>query len=179
LLEDLLKQRRDVVLEKWQNMILETYPEDSLAFIKNQRDRFQNPVGHTLREAATVLLDALIEGRGSEALSTSLDEFVRVRSVQDFQPAQAIAPIFLLKNVVREELSGKLGDGVLCEGLLEFESKIDGLALLAFDNYMKCKLEIYDIRAHEAQRMSAKLLERLNRPPGTPGRPDSGMNNNT
>jgi hypothetical protein len=179
LLEGLLKQKRDVILEKWQNLILETYPEDSRAFLKNQRDRFQNPVGNTLRDATTVLLEALIEGVGTEALSSSMDDMIRVRSVQDFPPSQAVVPIFLLKNVVREELMGKLGDSILCEELFEFESKIDGLALSAFDNYMKCKTEIYDIRAREAQKMSAKLLERLNRSTDEMDRLDSSLEKNT
>ena len=40
------------------------------------------------------------------------------------------------------------------------ESRIDDLALLAFDIYMKCREKLYDIRANEAKNQVSRLLQR-------------------
>jgi len=53
--------------------------------------------------------------------------------------------IFLLKQVLREH-------GV-APGEQVFE-RIDQLAVVAFDLFMKCREEAYEIRAREAQRRS-------------------------
>lgn len=163
MLRELLKKHRDSILEKWLQLTLETYPADSLDFLKNVKDRFRNPVGHTLAQEIEVLFEALVDGMNPGELAVSLDKIVRIRSVQDFPPAQAVAFVFLLKDVVREEFRDRIGQDNLLDDLLEFESRIDGLVLAAFDNYLKCKIEIYEIRAREAHRRTEKLVERINR----------------
>jgi hypothetical protein len=165
-LKELIKRHRDSILEKWVQLTIETYPPDSLDFLRNVKDRFQNPVGYTLKQEIPVLFNALVDGMDPRALAVSLDRIVRIRSVQDFPPTQAVAFIFLLKNVLRKEFRDRLGHGELLDELLEFESRIDGLALSAFDNYVRCKLEIYEIRARAAQRSTEKLVERINRSSG-------------
>ena len=47
--------------------------------------------------------------------------------------------------------------------LSDFESRVDGLALSVFDEYMRCREKICDIRVNEAQMRSAKLVEQVNR----------------
>ena len=43
---------------------------------------------------------------------------------------------------------------------MDFETKIDELALLAFDIYMTHKKKLYEIRANQAKNQVSKLLER-------------------
>ena len=43
-----------------------------------------------------------------------------------------------------------------------FEERIDELALLSFDIYMKCRERIYEIKADEARRMVFRLLQKAN-----------------
>jgi hypothetical protein len=162
-LKELLKRHQDSILEKWVQLTIETYPAESLDFLKNVKDRFQNPVGHTLHQEIAVLFEALVDGMDPQDLALSLDRIVRIRSVQDFPPAQAVAFVFLLKNIIREEFLDLILQGELLDELLEFESKIDGLVLAAFDNYVKCKIEIFEIRARDAHRRTEKLVERINR----------------
>ena len=43
---------------------------------------------------------------------------------------------------------------------MDFETKIDELALLAFDIYMTHKKKLYEIRANQAKNQVSKLLKR-------------------
>ncbi len=166
MLKELLQKHKDSILEEWIRLTIETYPADSLDFLKNVKDRFQNPVGYTLHQEIAVLFEALVDGRDPRDVAVSLDRIVRIRSVQDFPPAQAVAFVFLLKNIIREKFRDLIRQAEIFYELLEFESEIDGLALAAFDNYVRCKIEIYEIRAREAHRRTEKLVERINRVSG-------------
>ena len=42
-LEDLLLQKKKVILKKWLDRILETYPADAKSFLKKENNRFANP----------------------------------------------------------------------------------------------------------------------------------------
>jgi hypothetical protein len=70
--------------------------------------------------------------------------------------------IFLLKKAIRESLGNKIHETHISEGLLLFESKIDDLALLSFDVYMKCREKIYELKSNEVRSMTFRLLQRAN-----------------
>jgi len=164
-LEDLLSQERAAILERWFQLILETYPADSSRFLKQEKDRFTNPVGYTVSQEIKTLYDELLQGTNTDKVATCLDNIIRIRSVQDFLPSQAIAFIFLLKTAVREKLATEIEEKGAFEELLKFESRIDKLALLALDTYMKCREKLFEIRVDEVKaerQMALKLLERAN-----------------
>jgi hypothetical protein len=69
--------------------------------------------------------------------------------VQDFLPSQAVFFMFMLKDVVREELA--TNGGVLPAETAEFEAAIDRAALQAFDIYMACRERLFQIRIRELQ----------------------------
>ena len=46
-LKQTLIDQKPVILQKWLESILETYPTDAATFMQNQKDRFHNPVGQT------------------------------------------------------------------------------------------------------------------------------------
>jgi hypothetical protein len=164
-LRDILVQERERILENWLEGILRTYPAGGLAFLRGERDRFSNPVGYTLREETRVLLESLLEDTPREKVTASLEKILKIRAVQDFPPAQAVAFVFSLKHAVRETI-GAAGPGVSAE-LLALESRIDAMALAAFDQYMKCRERIFEVRIHEVKQRSTQLLERFNRRRGT------------
>jgi len=163
MLAELLRQKHDIILNKWFELTIETYPADTSKFLKNQKDQFQNPVGHTVRKETKALFDALLEGAEPEALAATIDNLVRIRVVQEISAAQGVAFVFLLKSAVRETLAADLSDNALLQELLEFESRIDGLALAVFDHYVDCIEKIYEIRAREHRMRSAKLVEQVNK----------------
>ncbi len=164
-LEHLLSQKRAAILERWFQLILETYPADSSRLLKQDKDRFANPVGYTISQEIKTLYEELLQGMNTDRLAACLDNIIRIRSVQDFLPSQAIAFIFLLKRAVREELASEHEEKGAVEEILEFESRIDKLVLLALDTYMKCREKVFEIRVNEAtaeKERALKLLERAN-----------------
>jgi hypothetical protein len=162
---------------------LETYPPDSRKFFATQQNRFANPVGANMSEGLEGLFDRLVLGVDSESdsLSDYLDKIVRIRAVQDFSPANAVGFVFFLKTAVRENLAKQTQDNKLLQELLEFESRIDGLALLAFNIYMQCRETIFEMRATEIRSRVSRILERACQKYGNPSewldpkddRPDS------
>lgn len=170
-LEHLLSQKRAAILNRWFQLILETYPADTSRFLKQKKDRFANPVGYTISQEIEALYEELLQGMNSDKLAACLDNIIRIRSVQDFPPSQAIAFIFLLKKAIREELASETEGNQVLEELLKFESRIDKLALLALDIYMKCREKVYEIRINEVKverERVLKLLERTNLMYGEP-----------
>jgi len=164
-LEHLLSQRKAAILKRWLDLIADTYPTDTSRFLRRDKDRFANPVGYIISGEIGAIFEELLHEMNPDKLTASLDNIIRIRSVQDFPPSQAIAFIFLLKQVVREELSGEIEESQSLKQLLEFESKIDKLALLALDIYVKCREKIHQITVGEVRaerEMVLRVLERVN-----------------
>lgn len=142
---------------------METYPSDTSNFLKKQKNCFANPVGYNISQGINGIFDELLNGvDSSEKFFPFLNDIIRIKAVQDFSPSQAISFIFLLKKVIREKLGSEVQKNRISEELLTFESKIDDLALLSFDIYMKCRERIYEIKVDEVRRMTFGLLHRAN-----------------
>ena len=148
-LDRLILQKKADILERWRQLILDTYPADSSHFLEQEKDRFANPIGSIISEGIEALYDELIGGMNPDRLYACLDSIIRVRAVQDFSPSDAIAFIMYLKKVVREELESEIKEKRLFGELLKFESRIDDMVLLTLDIYMKCREQIHEIRAKE------------------------------
>ena len=159
-LEKLLTQRRSAILDRWTQLIFDTYPAKTQRFLKEQKDRFSNPVGYTISKEVENLYKELIQGIDPARVSPILERIIRVRAVQDFSPSKAVAFIFLLKRVIREELEKEIQENQVFDELLMLESRLDDLALLAFDIHMACREKIYEIRANETKNQVSGLLKR-------------------
>ena len=147
-----LAAKKGAIIKEWILRTLQTYPEHTSRFFSQEKDPFRNPVGFTLAEAFPALLDQVIAGPEMSLLSRLLDPVVKMRAVQDFSAAQAVGFVFLLKKVIREALENtKVGDSS-GEDLAIAEARIDEMALLAFDLFMRCREQIYEIKANEARR---------------------------
>ncbi|HVO83851.1 MAG TPA: RsbRD N-terminal domain-containing protein [Syntrophobacteria bacterium] len=151
-----LEGKKGVILDRWFDLVLETYPADTQRFLKKQKSRFGNPVAHEISQGIEGVFDQLVKGASEEAISPFLDRIVRVRAVQEFTPAQALGFIFGLKGLIREELAGSTSPAEL----IECEARIDRLALLAFNIYMKCKEQIFQLRVDEVKNRVGALLRR-------------------
>lgn len=161
-LESCLKEKRAAILERWYRAIIDTYPSESAKYFNN-KDPFANPVGLTISDTIGSLYDSLFQEEvDREAVSQSLDGMIRIRAVQDFSPSQAIAFVFRLKEVIRAELSGRIEPGKAAEEWVRLEERIDRLALISFDVFMKCREKIYELRTHEFKSRAWRLLERAN-----------------
>jgi hypothetical protein len=162
MLDDLLLAQKPAIVERWSELILETYPVDSRKFFRTQEDRFANPVGANIREGIEGLFDGLVKGIETQdsAFSEFLDQVIRIRAVQQFSPAKAVGFLFLLKTAVRETLDQELQSKEMLRELMDFESRIDGLALLAFNIYMQCRETLFDVRVNEIRSRVSRILER-------------------
>lgn len=155
-----LMEKKPAILKKWFDAVADTYPENTSGFLKKQKAQFTNPVGYTFAEGLDGLFGALLQEMIPETVKTFLDGIIRVRAIQEFSPSEAVAFIFQLKKLARQELGNEvlLRPG-MTEELAAFDSTIDDLALFAFDIYMKCREKIYELKAKEATNMTFRLLQ--------------------
>jgi hypothetical protein len=156
----LLSQKKAAILGRWLAMIYESYPPETAIFLRKEKNRFDNPAGYRISEGLEGLFGALLEKMERDQVLTCLDEIIRIRALQNFTPSQALAFIFLLKIVIREELAEEIQKENLAADLLDLESRIDGLALLGFDVYTKRREKIYEIKADEAKRRVSGLMRK-------------------
>jgi hypothetical protein len=160
-----LEGRKNEIVAKWFERMLRTYPEPAAQFLSEGKDPFHNPVGYTLKEGLSAIFEGLIRSAGMESMVPILDGIVRIRAVQDFSASQAVSFVFLLKQIISAEFAATTMR--ISDELEALENRIDELALLAFDLFMKCREQIYEVRANERKRM-AFLSERAHRK-GTAG----------
>jgi len=163
-LEEILLESENAILKRWFDLILQTYPADTAALMGKDKDQFTNPVGSTISREIEALFRGLLKEENSESLSVSLDSILKIRSVQDFPPSKAIGFVFLLKEAIGETLKSEIQKETIREEWLKFQSRIDELALLAFDLYMDCREKICEIRVKKAQadrETALKMMERM------------------
>lgn len=155
---ELLAERKASLTERWLQRLFESYPAETTVFLKKENNRFDNPVGHQLSQGLGRIVETLIQELDRDQVLAALDEVIRVRALQNVFPSQALAFIFLLKNVLREELAPELKKGQFSQELQELDSRIDGVALLGFDVYTQRREKLYEIRVTEVkQRVSGFL----------------------
>ncbi len=159
-LVNLLSEKRPSIISKWFHRILEAYPADSVHFFKKEKNQFANPVGYTVSQEIEALYQDLLKTDQPLRTSPSLVNIIRIKAVQDFSSSEAVSFVFILKNVIEDELKNELQELQILNQFVEFESRIDQLALLAFEEYMKCREKIYQIKANQITNQTYKLLER-------------------
>ena len=150
-LEQFLLEKRESILRRWVGLMAESHPASSSPLARN-KDQFANPEAHVISRETNVLFDELLQDpMNSERVCASLDSFIKIRAVQDLSPSQAVSFIFLLKQAIADELGREIERSHLLGQWLEFESRIDKLASLAFDIYMHCREEVCQLRVKEVK----------------------------
>ncbi len=137
--------------------VYSSYPAESAMFFRKTKDPFANPVGTTLKKSLSELYDVL--GAGSfdpQKARNSLEPIVKLRSVQDLSPTEALGFIFELKTIIGSGIGS--GENHTVEEGKGLFSRIDSVMLLAFDLYMENKRKIYTLRASQARDNVRQLL---------------------
>ncbi len=155
-----LSAKSPAILKKWLDILLGSYSPETVQFLKKEKDPFSNPVYHQLSRGLTDLLAVLVEEKDVEAARAALDEIIRVLALQETAPSQALAFVFHLKQVIREELAAELQDLTLAPEMTDLESRIDGLALLGFDGYMQRREKLCELKVNEVKARVSGLLRR-------------------
>lgn len=159
--ETLLAQKNQIV-RQWFQMVVDTYPLDTSRFLKSRSDPFSNPVGSSTKNGLDILFDEIAGKKemDKDRVIEALDPIIRIRAVQDFTPSRAAGFIFFLKKILRETLIRKKPDMDLLENLAALEARIDEAAMHGFDIYMRCREQIYQIKANEIRKRTFGALSR-------------------
>lgn len=175
-LKELLHENRHAIIQRWLEDALAAYPEQAAVIFGRQKDPFANPVGHSLRVSTQGIFEALLEGSDVTEMRQSLLETIRIRAVQEISPGGAVGFVFGLKRAIRAELGEAVGDARLSAEMVEIEDQIDRIALSAFDIYVECREQVYELRVNEVKRRVSWVVDKMNdRDPGPEPAPvDSG-----
>ncbi|MBU0971044.1 MAG: RsbRD N-terminal domain-containing protein [Proteobacteria bacterium] len=147
-----LKANKSLFLKNWFQATIETYPKDSARILGKDANRFDNPVGAVTRESLEEILDLISDGHTRITLEKALDPIIRIRAVQAFTAADAVSFVFALKSIGEELLDPSL--------YRQFDRMVDEIALAAFNKLMKCKEEIFLLKATESKRRIHRAFER-------------------
>jgi len=142
--QKLLQKKKSAILEKWLDEIFNSYHVNTAEFLRVEGDRFANPVGYVIARNLRKILDGLIEGSDMQAISSYLEDIIKIRAVQDFTPAEALSFMVSLKKVITSEIPAETEADVT--GLV---SRIDHLTLLASDIYAATKKKIEQLKQRE------------------------------
>ena len=153
------RDHKKALVEQWINAVFGTYPLDTTGFLRTRQDQFCNPVGEITATVAGYLYDAMAgEHVIAEKVQAALERFVKLRSVQDFPPSQGIGVLYVFKQLLRSTLlpvfekAGKVAD------YLEAESRLDTLALMAFDMYLATRETLAEQRIREIRDQHSQVV---------------------
>ena len=164
---NLLRQNKKAIVQRWLDAALAVYAEDAVAVFGRQKDPFSNPVGHSLRLGTAGLFEVLLEAplaepeAQAERVREHLREIVKIRAVQEFSASRAVGFVFRLKQAVRAELGKSADDPALAGDLLEFDGRIDEVALQAFDVYVECRARLSELRINEVKRRVSWVVDKM------------------
>ncbi len=156
-LAEAFRNYKDKIVDRWVEYTLSTY--QSSGFFIKERDIFANPVGGNIREALKKLFPLLIKGADVQECIPSLQQIMMIRSIQDFSPSQAVAPLNAVKHITREILAADKERCHLLPELYDFEFAVDLAVLTAFDIYMGCRERLYQTRIQEIKSGSHILTD--------------------
>ena len=151
-LRELLREREDAIVERWFRDTLAAYPCGAAAAFGRERNRFANPVGHSLRDGTQAIFDALLDNPESDTLGHALDGILSIRAVQQLPVGQAVGFLFRLKDLIRDALDGAATSDDVAAGLRELDGRIDRAALRAFETYVAYRELVCELRINELKR---------------------------
>ncbi len=93
-----LSEKKEDLAAKWYDMVLASYPKETQEVWRSNNDRFTNPVGITIKKVTGELFDLILEWKSADDLANSLEELIKIRTVQDFAPSKALSFVFFSRN---------------------------------------------------------------------------------
>ena len=151
-LKQILKKNKESYIKKWFHATIDTYPQQTAKFLGKDSNRFDNPVGATTHETIEDVFNLILEDFNQEMLEKALDPVIRIRAVQAFSASEAVSFVFALKEIAENIIDANL--------IREFDKLVDKIALAAFNRFMKCREEIFLLKATESKRRIHRAFER-------------------
>lgn len=159
-----LAENKGEIQDLWVNRVLDSYAEDAAAIFKREQDRFSNPVGYNTRHTLTSIYSLLFDqpdqpAADLEKVKAELETFIKIRAVQTFTPASAVAFIYDLKAVVRQFVAKQRDLDVAAAEWAWFHDTLDQLALVVFDLYMASRERLFKAHLNEIKTMNHMLTK--------------------
>jgi hypothetical protein len=161
-LRQLLLERREDIARSWLEGALATFPGNSPAIFAREKDPFANPVGHSLRVGTERILDALLSSPEAGEIREELQKIMKIRAVQPFAPSEAVGFVLRLREIIRAELGGVAADPRFASELADLDAQIDRIALVAFDTFVECREQVYELRVNEVKRQISWITDKVN-----------------
>ena len=160
-LEQLLSEMQEPIVQQWMQYALEVYSEDAELLFGSEKDPFANPVGTSIRSGTEEAFGALLTGADAEAISQHLSGIIQIRAVQQFPASEGLSFVFRLKDAARKVLAENVADPDLAADWVDFDRKIDEIALASFDVYGEYRKQVYELRVNEAKRSVSWVIEKM------------------
>jgi hypothetical protein len=159
----LLAEKEAVIVKRWLKHVLAAFPVEGGRFLEKQQDRFANPLGANFSEGLAGLFSHL-RSEAPGDVTAILEQLMKVRAVQaEDTPAESLAFIFALKDIIRDECRKEWGPALDAEWPM-FAARIDRLALRAFDLYMASRERLFQVRLRELQSGNYVLTDNMKCP---------------
>jgi hypothetical protein len=174
----LLAEHHAEVLARWRALVVERSPSAARLGGAGPTDPFHDPVGMSLWRTTAALCDVLCADAAIAPATICLDELIRIRSVQEVSASEAVRFVFLLRAAVQDVLGAELAAAAPAERAA-LDDRVDALALLAFDAYVRSREKLAELRAREVVARSFALVERARQlveehDPDSPGESEGG-----
>jgi len=148
-----LEKNKKEIIDQWFLVTINSYPQDTAKFFGKLKNRFDNPVGTATAQSLEETFDLMIQKEfNADKIETALDSIIRIRAVQNFSASQAVSFVFELKQIIKTVLNDDRDSA--------FDAKIDQTALAAFNRFMKCRENIFLLKATESKRRIHRAFER-------------------
>jgi len=161
-LSDLLAEYKITILDGWIEQVISSYPPETARLYKQNKNEFANPVGQTIVQGLTDLLDELLKegNQPTDRGRSALESIIKIRAVQDLAPSKAMAFMWDLKKIIRTAVGKKAGEPQYAAAIAELDVRVDTIALSGVDAYVWSRERMYEIKAREAERRVHVLLRR-------------------
>jgi len=138
----LIREKRQIVLERWQGYVLSLFP----VMMKSA-----TPIAQAIDDGLGEILDSF--EMTPEKRTGALSGVIRILAVQSFPPSKSMSVFFALRSILQE-----IGDSekrqIKQKHWDEFQTSIEHLTLEAFDSYMVHREKIYQLKVDESLRQS-------------------------
>lgn len=161
-----LEKARSSLASRWVDAANAAYPFATAGFLRTRLDPFANPVGQRSRDLSEILFSAVIgKAHDGTMLRSRLEEFVRVRAVQDMPVETALQVMFAYKTIIREYIKEHTMtlDEPMRKELAAMDDRCDTLALLSFGIYVRARETFFEARLNDMRRRSAQIMRLVRR----------------
>ena len=159
-LRDFLEDKKEIILERWLDRVLEDYPPETQTFFRENKNPYSNPIGFTLRKGMEGILDQILRPLSVEEARAILEPVMKVRAVENLPSSGRGYFILPLREVVPEIVREEKRKDLLGRDLLDLNSRISRLALLGMNLYSECREKVNQLRIKESEKRAAEVQGR-------------------